>query len=76
MRQQPQGEGVSLLAGGLGEWRGFLGGGLHFFWRPLVRWFRAHEGPLLPHIAPQRANGACSCGTGSFLLTRGSFSGG
>lgn len=25
MRQQPQGEGVSLLAGGLGEWRGFWG---------------------------------------------------
>lgn len=56
MRQQPQGEGVSLRAGGLWAWRvarGFVSfGGL------LSDGFGLAGGPLLPHIAPQRALGA------------------
>lgn len=77
MRQQPQGEGVSLLAGGLWAWRvAGLGGDFISFGGLLSDGFGLMGAPLLPHIAPQRAIGTCSCGTGSFYFTCGSFSGG
>lgn len=42
-RQSPSWWAVGLESGG--AW-----GRLHFFWRPLVRWFRAHGGPSpAPH---------------------------
>jgi hypothetical protein len=47
MRQQPQGEGVSLRAGGLWVWK--LAGGLRFFRRPLARRFLALGPPPAPH---------------------------
>lgn len=72
MRQQPQGEGVSLGAGGLWAWR--VAGGFVSFGGLLSDGFGLAGGPLLSHIAPQRALGAGSCGTSSFLLTCGSFS--